>query len=112
MWDCVLGAVEKESTVPQVSLSPVVKLILLNYQVQLDSEMTPSLMVTIILTDAVIPDAFKAREKCCTGSCTPLLPTEQAEQSFHPARHSSLQSLQLEVCTLHCDLPSLLHLLV
>lgn len=47
------------------SLSPCVKLVLVNYQVQLDSGMNPPLVFTVI--NAVIPNAFKTREKCCTG---------------------------------------------
>jgi len=67
VWDCVLVVLEKEGTICQVSLRPCVKLVLVNYQVQLDSGMNPPIVFTVTLINAVIPNAFKTREKCCTG---------------------------------------------
>lgn len=62
MWDCVLLVLEKGGAICQVSLSPCVKLVLVNYQVQLDSGMNPPLVFTVIHINAVIPNAFKTRE--------------------------------------------------
>lgn len=58
---------EKEGTICQVSLGPSVKLVLINYQVLLDSGKSSPLMFTIILINAVIPNAFETRGKHCTG---------------------------------------------
>lgn len=98
-WDCVVLILEKESTICQVSLSSHVKLVLVNYQVQLDSGINPPLMFTIILINAVIPNAVKTREKCCTGDWTPVYLHNKQSKFFSTSRlRVSLERLQLEDC--------------
>lgn len=62
VWNCVL-ILEKEGTICQVSLSSCIMLVLVNHQLHLDSGRNPPLVFTIIRMNAVIPSAFKTREK-------------------------------------------------
>lgn len=110
MWGCILLIPEKEGTICQVSVSTCVKLFLVNYQVQLYSRLNPSLVFTIILVNAVIPSAFKTREKCCTGDRASILPIKQVEQIFFCLMtQANLGKITVRrLSTLKCGLLSLL----
>lgn len=66
MWNSIILTLEKAGTISQVSLSSCVKLVLVNYQVQLDSGIKLPPVFTIAI-NAVVPNALKTTKKRSIG---------------------------------------------